>query len=313
MARRPTYLFWMLLLGCVLTIGCDRKTDDPAAKATDAAQTPPVVLRGLTVEPSPKMPPGEWSPKTEEARARVAAALDAAPSITLKEAADGEDSEVLVRYGSQTLKLPNTPQQQLFGATVALTTDKEKGRAPATFYERIHAETESDDLTDEERRELLLAQIDAAIAGLIDDTQVERAETPAQFIALLGREELLGREATDRAIQKLMESVEETPETRATLKPILMRHLEREDPKVIVAAGGAMTNLGIEDRAPALIEAATKMNGANRLPAYVALLYMLGDTDEPTAKQYLETVATGHADPSLQKVAKEALGAEESP
>lgn len=88
--------------------------------------------------------------------------------------------------------------------------------------------------------------------------------------------------------------------------PVLTGFLEHESPSVVVAAAAALVQMKPEESATSVVAAAGKLGRHREYAALHRLIYIIGDLDDPVAREYLEGM-TSHKIPDIRRAAQQVM------
>lgn len=134
-----------------------------------------------------------------------------------------------------------------------------------------------------------------------DGLRIQRA-LPAASPALLAElgQTTLPLHTTHQVLSKL-EALEPVP-AQALIALLEYPHLD-----VIMKAQRVLVERKVLAADRPMVELATRFSEAHNMEGYIGTLFQLGRLGGPESRRYLETVASGHADPNVRDVAARAL------
>lgn len=288
----------LLLAGC-LTAGCDKKEEAPKVDDTETAtqesktaesETGPISVGQLRVVASQSTLLTEGAPAADQVKKSVIDALYATPSFE----ADGTRA----MKGSLTYDIRRVTKQD--GGTaidVALFGDfKLSGQAQTELSAKVIVGNEkAPDSTPQDLLSKAIEKFSKQLDGqarvmasqdgdLLDFISDESEEASARLVAV--------QEARDRRLTGASNTIE----------PLLAD----EDERLQVAAAAALVAFEKKDTYSKVIGVAEQFS-RDRNPQLMPMLYIIGDMNTDESKIYLKTVAEAHSEPTVQKIAQEAL------
>jgi hypothetical protein len=262
-----------------------------------SASAPPLIIKGVLLEPGEQAPGVEGLPEAEALKAELSGALRARSAWELKEG-DAQGTHMRLAYVYQQVQTPERAVLLLLLEGSMGTARTERGESLPLACDRVVG-----DPPDAAKRSSAGELMTRGIKECLDDLEaalgVDRA-ADAELPALLLKADL-PRAAALRALIRVREGKQ-----REAL-PGVRKQLAGEDRQVVLSAASAAAAMGDRESAAAMVAAAEQLSRAHAWPELVAMLTQLGDLGGEEATRYLSVVAEGHEQAEVQRVAAMAL------